>query len=229
MAKRRVKSATDTIQEGAIIAEYWLRCSAQARISRPRLVVWFCALSNGWWARFSEIEHNRWIFAWSTSDPCQAKAQFDWCDWRAHRFIHSAQCSQIYPLRQLVWMYCMQKLFEGGSTPSARKRLILRQVRLGRTGMLKASMAKCVTNFWTGRYSIHSKKRTSSSSNGAFTTTQNILIPLSDIARQRQKQTSRQTRSRSCTNFQDGSINWGWSASHFYDFRCFCCRWNANS
>ena len=83
--------------------------------------------------------------------------------------------------------------------------------RPGRTDTAKASTGECEMNCSTARYSTRCGKPKLLSKDGGTITTPNDPIVHWDIARLRQKPTSRWTKGQSCTNFQIGPLKWGCS------------------
>ena len=99
-----------------------------------------------------------------------------------------------------------------GSKPWEPRRLTLSRDRPGRTDTAKASTGECEMNCSTERYSTRCGKPKLLSKDGGTITTPNDPIVHWDIARLRQKPTSRWTKGQSCTNFQIGPLKWGCSS-----------------
>ena len=80
-----------------------------------------------------------------------------------------------------------------------------------KTDTAKASTGECEMNCSTARYSTRCGKPKLLSKDGGTITTPNDPIVHWDIARLRQKPTSRWTKGQSCTNSQIEPLKWGCS------------------
>ena len=99
-----------------------------------------------------------------------------------------------------------------GSKLSGLRRPTSSLDRLEKTDTAKASTGECEMNCSTERYSTRCGKPKLLSKDGGTITTPNDPIVHWDIARLRQKPTSRWTKGQSCTNFQIGPLKWGCSS-----------------